>query len=93
MIVRILGASLAIILGLWLTSSGVHEVSIAALTGGYVTAAGYMLLVSVALIAVERTLHPGVDWLTLVEEDPRAVATVLAGALIAFALITAYAVP
>jgi hypothetical protein len=90
---RFLALLVLISAAIYLTASGVHEVSYLALAGGYATAAGYMLLVGGGLLALERTLHPGEDWLSIVEEDPIAVAIVLAGTLISFALITAYAVP
>jgi hypothetical protein len=38
-------------------------------------------------------LHPGTDWLAVVEEDPKAVALLWGAALISFALVAAVAIP
>ncbi|MCS3859041.1 hypothetical protein GGP89_002433 [Salinibacter ruber] len=52
-----------------------------------------MALMTVGAITLERALHPGTDWLAVVEEDPKAVALLWGAALISFALVAAVAIP
>jgi hypothetical protein len=91
---RLLPVVATIVAGIWLTSEGVHGgPSAIGLLGGFLTAAGYMALMTVGAITLERALHPGTDWLAVVEEEPLAVALLWGAALISFALVAAVAIP
>jgi hypothetical protein len=61
--------------------------------GGFATAAAYMALVILLGKAVERCLHPGTDWLSVIEEKPVALAVLCGAALIAFAIVAVVSVP
>lgn len=91
---RLIPIIAAIVGGIWLTAGGVHTGADAlGLLGGFLTAAGYMALMVIGMVALERTLHPGVQWLDVIEEDPKALALFWGAALISFALVTAIAIP
>jgi len=61
--------------------------------GGFATAAAYMMLVVLLGKVVERSLHPGTDWLSTIEESPIALAVLCAGTLLAFAIVAVFSTP